>query len=166
MRDMNIKGGEMEAYSVSEVIEQAVQTEKLGSQFYSAMAIRFHKNEGLKKLFEALAAMEVQHEKTFTRLKRMVKDEDIEGWEEISKYLRAIVESAFFLGKGKSLTSAGNIRKMADAVEHALGFEKETLFYYYGIRDGLKDPKVIDRIIEEEKKHIIQLNKFREGLRK
>jgi len=44
----------MEKYSISEVIEQAVQTEKLGYQFYTTMADRFREDSGLKKLFGPL----------------------------------------------------------------------------------------------------------------
>lgn len=157
-----IEGGCMVNYSVREVIEQAVQTEKLGAGFYAAMAARFQKNEEFRMFFEKLAKKEVQHEKTFAKLRAAVGDDDTEGWDEVSPYLRAIVESAFFLGKGKALTAMGSVRKMSDAVERALSFEKETLFYYYGIRDGLKDTKVIDKIIEEEKKHVVWLNALRD----
>ena len=41
----------MEKYSISEVIEQAVQTEKLGYQFYTTMADRFKADGGLKEAF-------------------------------------------------------------------------------------------------------------------
>ena len=41
----------MEKYSISEVIEQAIQTERLGYQFYTAMAERVKDDSGLKKLF-------------------------------------------------------------------------------------------------------------------
>lgn len=156
----------MVQYSVSEVIEQAVQTEKLGAAFYAAMAERFRKNEEFSMFFEKLARKEVQHEKTFARLKKMVGDDGTEGWEEVSPYLRAIVESAFFLGKGKALTTLGAVRKMKDAVEHALNFEKETLFYYYGMRDGLKSHVIIDKIIQEERKHIMWLNRLRDRFEK
>jgi rubrerythrin len=38
----------MEKFSVNEVIEQAVQTERLGYQFYSSMAKKFEKMRPLK----------------------------------------------------------------------------------------------------------------------
>ena len=154
----------MAKYAISEVIEQAVQTEKLGAEFYSKMAVKFEKDKGLKKLFTTLAAMEVLHEKRFEGLKNRIKDEGIEGWEEVSQYLRAIVESAFFLGQGKSLGSLKNVRKVIDAVDYALAFEKETFLYYIGIRDSLKSKKIINEIIKEERSHIIWLNKFRKTI--
>ena len=64
-------GGKMEKYSISEVIEQAVQTERLGYQFYTTMAERFKEDNGLKKLFETLGAKELVHEKRFSELKEI-----------------------------------------------------------------------------------------------
>ncbi|MCK5511683.1 MAG: hypothetical protein KAI96_02680, partial [Thermodesulfovibrionia bacterium] len=89
----------MEHFSIREIIEQAVQTERLGNGFYSNMAQRFKENDKLKNLFELLATKERQHEIKFSELKNKIKDEEPEGWEEASQYLRAIVESEFFLGK-------------------------------------------------------------------
>lgn len=154
----------MAKFSISEVIEQAVQTEKLGAGFYSDMAGRFEKNKKLNRLFRTFADMESAHELKFTEIKNIVKDEKIEGWEEVSQYLRAIVESAFFLGKGKSLTAMRNIRTETDALNYALGFEKETLLYYLGIREHIKGKKAINEIIKEEKSHIILLDKLKKSL--
>ena len=111
-----------------------------------------------------LAAKEVVHEQIFADLKNKVKDEGTEGWEEVSQYLRAIVESAFFLGQGKSLGTLSNVRTVPDAVNYALDFEKETLLYYLGIRDSLKSKKIINSIIKEEKSHIMWLSKFWKSL--
>ena len=154
----------MEKYSISEVIEQAVQTEKLGAGFYTEMAGKFEDNKKIKKLFKTLAAMESAHELKFSELKNRVKDEKIEGWEEVSQYLRAIVESAFFLGQGKSLSSMRNVKTESDAVNYALGFEKETLLYYLGIREIIKGKKAINEIIKEEKSHIVLLSKLIKNL--
>ena len=154
----------MEAYSITEVIEQAVQTEKLGAGFYSEMARRFAENTDMKKLFDDLAAKERVHEKTFAALKTKIKDETIEGWEEFSSYLRAVVESAFFIGNDKSLTTLQAPKDVKEAVDHAIGFEKESLLYYLGLRGVVSEKDIIDEIIDEEKSHISWLVKFRQGL--
>ncbi len=155
----------MERYSVREVVEQAVQTEKLGYEFYTEMAKRFREEEGIKKLFETLAVKEQGHERKFSGLRERVKDEEPESWDEVSKYLRAIVESEFFLGKGKSLPSLDHVKKVNDAVRFAIGFEKETLLYFYAIKDALKDRALIEEIIDEEKSHIVWLNTFARDMR-
>jgi rubrerythrin len=154
----------MEKYSVTEVVEQAVQTEKLGFDFYTTMAEKFKENAGLKELFDTLALKERSHEKRFSDLKDSVKDAGVAEWEEVSKYLRAIVESEFFLGSNKSLPSLDHVKTVLDAVRFALGFEKETLLYFYAIKDVIQEKGVVAQIIEEEKSHITWLDKFRQGL--
>jgi rubrerythrin len=154
----------MERFSVREAVEQAVQTEKLGYGFYSEMAKRFREDKGLRELFETLAAKEEGHEQKFSALKETVRDESPENWEEVSFYLRAIVESEFFLGREKSLPSLEHVRTVADAVRYAIGFEKETLLYFYAVRDLIREKEIIENIINEEISHIIWLRKFEMGL--
>ncbi len=156
----------MQKYSIREVIEQAVQTEKLGYQFYTTTAEKFRKDEGLHKLFSTLATKELGHEKAFRELLEIIKDAEPLDWEEAEQYLRAIVESEFFLGKNKSLPSMENIRSVEEAVNFALGFEKETLLYFYWLRDAVKEKEVVEEIINEERSHIMWLNKFKSSFRK
>lgn len=151
----------MEKFSIREVIEQAVQTEKLGYEFYTIMSKKFEKNENLKKLFDTLAVKEQRHEKAFSELKEIIIDEIPGNWEEVSQFLRAIIESEFFLGKNKSLPSLKHVKTMEDAVRFAIGFEKETLLYFDGMKAIVKEKEIIDEIINEERSHIMWLNKFR-----
>ncbi len=69
----------MTTFSVREVVEQAIQTEKLGNEFYIKMAERFLDHSELKKLFELLAAQEAGHELNFSNLKNRLTREDAEG---------------------------------------------------------------------------------------
>ncbi|HUO77127.1 MAG TPA: hypothetical protein VMU21_06065, partial [Thermodesulfovibrionales bacterium] len=89
-----------------------------------------------------------------------------QGWEDAELYLRAIVESEFFLGKNKSLPSLKHVKTVEDAVNFALGFEKETLLYFYGIRDAVKEREVVEEIINEERSHIMWLHRFKDSFRK
>ena len=153
----------MEQYSVREVIEQAVQTEKLGYQFYTAMASKFENESSLKELFETLASKEIEHEKTFMGLLEKIADESLENWDEASQYLRAIVESEFFLGKNKALPSLDHLKSAGDAVHFAMEFEKETILYFLGLKDSVKD-RIVEQIIDEEKSHIRWLSDLKKTL--
>ena len=158
----------MNKYNISEVIEMAVRTEVLGNRFYTTMAKKFKKNAELVNLFTTLAAKEKVHEKTFSGLKAMVAKSGPEPveWDEVSNYLRAYVESEFFLGKGKSLPAMTKIRSVKNAVSFALGFEKETLLYFMELRTVVKEKEVVDEVINEEKSHIMWLAKFQDTLGK
>ncbi len=155
----------MAKFSLSEVIEEAVQTEKLGYQFYTSMSRKFADNKNLRELFDTLAVKEQGHEKKFSDLRgRASRDERVD-WDEVSKYLRAIVESEFFLGKGKALPSLDSVKTVGEAVKFALSFEKETLLYFHAIREAVKEKGVVDEIIAEEKSHIIWLSDFQSGIK-
>ena len=158
----------MNKYNISEVLEMAVQAEKLGFQFYTSMAEKFGKDGGLANLFTKLASKEKVHEKTFTDLKAMVDrsgPEPVE-WTEVSNYMRAFVESEFFLGKGKSLPSMDHLRSVKDVVRFAMGFEKETLLYFLALRGVVKEKEVVDEVVNEEKSHIMWLAEFQNTLGK
>jgi len=148
----------MTKFSIREVIEQAIQTEKLGYEFYSTMSERFKANDQLKKLFDLLAAHEMKHGKRFNALLDRIKNEEPEGWDEITQYLRALVGSEFFLGKDKCLPSLDHVKTPLQAINLALCFERETLLYYYTLRETTKEKEVVDEIIREERSHIVWLN--------
>jgi rubrerythrin len=158
----------MNKYSIDEVIEMAIRTETLGYQFYTNMAEKFKQDEGLVKLFTTLASKEKVHEKVFTELKTMVMEKGTEPvqWDEVSNYMRAFVESEFFLGKGKALPSMDHVKTAQDAVQFAMGFEKETLHYFFELRNVVKEKEIVDEVISEEKSHIRWLAAFRTSLAK
>jgi rubrerythrin len=76
--------------------------------------------------------------------------------------MRAIVQSEFFLGREKALPALEQVKSAEDAVKFAMGFEKETLLHFYGLRDAVKEKDMVDEIINEERSHIMWLAKFRE----
>jgi rubrerythrin len=158
----------MHKYSIDEIMELAIQTEILGYQFYTGMAEKFKKDEGLVKLFSTLAKKEKTHEKTFKGLKESVAKGGVEPvqWEEVSNYMRAFVESEFFLGRAKALPSMDHIKSVMDAVKFALGFEKETLLYFMELQSIVKEKEVVEEVINEEKSHIRWLSAFQGGMSK
>ncbi len=151
-------------FSIGEIVEMALQTERLGYEFYTAMSKRFEKDEKLRGLFEMLAFKEQAHEKIFSDLGKKVKDEIPNDWEEVSRYLRAIVESEFFLGREKALPSLEHVKSTEGAVNFAISFEKETLLYFYNLRDVVTGKEIIDEIIKEEKEHVTWLREYKESI--
>lgn len=159
-----MKGVYMERFSVSEIIELAVQTEKLGHEFYDFMSKKYKDDEEISRLLSTLAAQEVLHQRRFSKLKETVEDDITDDHETVEQYLRALVESRFFLGPGKSLSDLEHLRSAQDVLKYALGFEKETLLYYLGLRDIVSGKDVIDAIIDEEKNHIRLLSRMKKQL--
>jgi rubrerythrin len=155
----------MQTYSIREAVEMALQTEKTGYAFYTGMMEKFAEDEGLRDVFGRLAQQEQVHERTFEKLLEKVPDGEPEGWSEAQPYFRAIVESEFFLGKGKSLPSMEHVKTAMDAVDFAINFEKETALYFLALKDMVKEKELVDAIIAEEKGHIQWLTHFRETIK-
>lgn len=153
----------MEKFSIREIIEQAIQTEKLGNEFYTKMSEKFKDNKEMKKLFEKLASHEVRHGKSFIELKKRLEDEEPEGWDEVTLYLKAIVDSEFFLGKDKCLPSLEHVKTASEAIDFAICFERDTLLYYHALKEVTNEKEILDKIIQEEKSHIIWLNNLKKS---
>ncbi len=154
----------MSNYSIREIIEQAIQTEKMGYTFYTSMADRFKDNIKVKELFDLLAGEELKHEKTFTELEGRLADEQLENWDEASQYMKAIVESEFFLGSKKTLPATADFKDAREVVQYAMSFEKDTLLYFQGLKESVKDSDFIKEIINEEKSHILKLHELKNSL--
>ena len=149
-------------------MEMAVETEKNGRRFYEAVAGRTQ-DAKLKDLFGFLAEEESRHITTFQSIARALKEkpEDLAyDWQEAARYLDAVVESKYFLGTGKALPLIEECRTPADALNHAIGFEKETLLFYSEILEMVSASvkPVVRKLITEEQSHVAKLSEARKAL--
>ena len=157
-------------YSAVEVIEMAIKTEESGMIFYRGVA-RKTKNPKLKQLFEFLAGEEIKHKQIFTELYKTITDSPQSvpyNWEEMSFYLKAITESRFFLGKSKAINLVKTAKTPKQALDSALGFERDTLLFYTEILSIVNETnrRLVGKIVTQEKNHIRQLQLMKESLTK
>lgn len=160
----DVMGLDTKNYSIDKVIVQAIQIEKLGYEFYMKMMERFSNNVSFKELFETLAVNELSHGTIFSELREKTESKGMAQTDPDSFYLRSIVESRFFMGDNSALLMFDRVNSIYDAVNYAIRFEKETLLYFYFLRDMVKEKEVVDEIIEEEKGHVVQLNDLKNNL--
>jgi rubrerythrin len=160
------EGGAMAlTFSGPEVIEMAIRTEENGQKFYLLHAEKTEK-ENIKSLFQYLADEEGEHIKDFQKLYDIVKEtgESIFGdYEEFKAYMSSFADSKFL---ANFTAEAGKLKDSTDMIEildFALGFEKETLLFYYGLLDFIseKGKSIVKEIIEQEKKHIMKLGSIK-----
>jgi len=152
-------------YSMPEIMEMAVETEKSGKQFYEAVAAET-KEPKLKELFSFLSDEENRHIAAFQQLAKDLKErpEDLPyNWEEAALYLDAITHSRYFLGKGKALDLARSAKTANDALTHAIGFEKETLLFYNEVLAMVAEHNrpTVKKLIGEEKSHVVKLTQLK-----
>ncbi|MFO7638804.1 MAG: ferritin family protein [bacterium] len=149
-------------YTGPEVLEMAVETERGGKLFYEQVAAAT-RNEELRRTFRFLAEEELKHIAVFQDIANSLTERPEEmpyHWEEAIPYLDAIVDSRYFLGKDKALALVKSATTPREAVEHALGFEKETLLFYTELLNLVaeRNKPAVARLIAEEKAHVVKLN--------
>ncbi len=155
-------------FSGPEVMEMAVQTEKGGRVFYETVAAATT-DPKLAELFRYLAGEEVKHIAVFQSFARELKEKPEElayNWEEAVPYLKALTDSRYFLGEQKAVALAGSAATPSEALEHAIGFEKETLLFYREMLDMVaeRNRDALQKLIAEEKTHVVKLSRLREAL--
>jgi rubrerythrin len=154
----------MAIFTAAEAIEMAMEIEKNGEVFYNEVAAKSGASE-VKALFEDLAAQERAHYRVFEKMLGGVKPSPdllaIE-YEEYQSYLQAALDNALFAGPDKALTLARQAEDRETALRAAMGFEKDTLLFFYDLRDMVSEAnrETISGVIREEKAHLRRLAKM------
>ena len=151
----------MAIFQATDVIEMAMELEKSGELFYGAVAEKAASAE-VRALFEDLAEQEKRHYAAFAKLTRTTWEQSptFQGdWDQYLMYLQATIQSTFFEGSDKALSLAEQVTDEKEALQMAMGFEKETMLFFYDLRDKVSDADkaVVERIIAEERAHVQRL---------
>lgn len=151
----------MAVFTAAEALNAALRIEQNGEAFYTAAAGKA-KDPQVKGLLQELAGWERQHYKTFQELAEQVGEPPALAapeWEEYNQYLQATLDSALFSGPDKALALAEELENETQAMRMALGFEKDSLLFYYDLREIVPQAQreVVSDIIREEKSHAMRL---------
>lgn len=143
--------------SSAEIFDLAKQIEKSGQAYYQAIASSTASKE-LRELFVYLAEQEEGHYKYFDRLSREVPELEVDGeeWEQTRAYIKATSDSRFFIGEDKALSLARTVKEPLQAIDIAIGFEKDTLLFFYELLNvtPARTQAAAKAIVEEEKRHV------------
>jgi len=148
----------MAVFTAAEALEMAMEIEKSGEAFYKAVAAQ-SSDQPLKALFEDLAAQEQGHYRVFQSMAGNVEAPaplPAPEYDEYKLYLQVALDNALFAGEDKVLALARKAVDRETALRAAIGFEKDTLIFFYDLRDmvGEADRETVSNIIREEKKHL------------
>jgi len=150
------------SFSSDEILEIAEQIERNGEAFYKK-AIE-NAAGTMVELLQRLIAMEKEHIKVFHDMRTVATPEDrvpatADPDDLAVRYLRSLAEGKVFDLNGDPAKRITSCMTSEDILNTAISFEKEAVLYYAGIRDLVCDDDLpqIDRIIEEEKKHVVEL---------
>lgn len=152
----------MAVFQAGQALEMAMKIEEDGEAFYRAAA-RESPDAEIVALFEDLAERERAHYQVFeTMAERVAPPPEPSREDEVGDYvsfLRVALDRAVFAGPDKALRLAEQAGERETALRAAMGFEKDTMLYYYELREMVDDADraVITDIIREEKQHLRRL---------
>lgn len=150
-------------FNADEVFEMAEQIEVNGARFYRASAEKF---PALNKMLLELAAMEDEHQKTFAAMHADLSSGGREGCVfdpdgEAQMYLRIMADGNVFDTKADPVDKLAGCETPQDVLRLAIGFEKESIAYYVGLKASVSAKAGKDKVeslIGEEVKHIALLS--------
>lgn len=154
-------------FNASEAFEMAIQIERNGAAFYRKAASLQNK-EADREFLETIAKMEDRHQAGFEEMKSALSDMEqnqtvFDPKDELSLYLKAMADAHGGEGNPDETEQLTGQESMTQIIETAIGLEKESILFYIGLKD-MVPPKLgrekIDEIINEEKKHVVQLTGF------
>jgi rubrerythrin len=151
----------MAVFTAAEALEMALEIEKNGEVFYKAAAEKSNDAE-IKTLFEDLAAQEQMHYKVFQKMLGGVgsaPELPAEEYDQYQAYLQSALDNALFSGEDKALALAEKATDRDTALRAALGFEKDTMLFFYDLREMVSeaDKEAVSHVIGEERKHVRRL---------
>lgn len=152
----------MAIFTAAEALAMAMEIERNGETFYRAVAQQGRDPE-LKALFEELADQEQAHFRVFQRMSgeksAPLPSLPAEEYDQYQAYLQAALDNALFAGPDKALDMAKRAQDRKTALRAALGFEKDTILFFYDLREMVSeaDRQTVAAIIAEEKKHLRRL---------
>ena len=151
-------------FTLSEIIDLAIRIEKNGENAYRK-AQEEVSNPSLASMLQWLAEEEVEHVKWFTRLKEktatLAEDPKLE---EMGKtILQGVLGDQAFSIKDADFSKIEDINSL---LELSVEFEKDTVLFYEMLSAFIDDEETLsqlDKIIEEEKRHVQLLEEFFEN---
>jgi rubrerythrin len=150
----------MPAFTAADALSMALEIEKNGESYYEAVAAKDNSDD-VQALFEDLANQERIHYKVFRDMledvssNRKLTDDAMQDY---GLYVEAALGNALF-AEDRALSMAEGAASTEEALRAALGFEKDTLLFFYDLREMVaeKDRDAITQIISEEKRHVRRL---------
>ncbi|MBN1897859.1 MAG: ferritin family protein [Spirochaetes bacterium] len=153
----------MNLFKSSEIIDVGIEKEKKRRDFYGLVSEKF-KDPQLKDLFKKLRDWEEAHVQKFTEIKSTLEDfkmkESYDG--ELQNYMDSLVDEKLYNDVTPDNFSR-NVKGPVDAINYGISFEKDAILFFMEFQPYLKDANkdIIQKLINEEKKHLIYLTELR-----
>ena len=155
-------------FAGSEIVELGIQIEKNGRDFYNILAGQT-KDMKTQEIFKFLAGEEEKHIMVFQGILEKSRKYEPQGLDadEYFAYMNSLASEHVFTKENKGKEVAKEIKSDKEAIEKGIGFEKDSIIFYEGIKKVVPehDLKAIDALIEQEKSHLAQLTDLQKTLK-
>jgi rubrerythrin len=151
-------------FDAYEVLTLAQSMEENAIKFYEK-ACEMHGKKNECDFLLKLADMEKDHKAKYAQMqakikKQAAKQSNAELFSDIDLYLKAVLDSQSMEGSQFASMLLRGDESLREILLIAIDLEKETILFYVGLKDLLSttdDKEVVDKIIQEEKGHIVTL---------
>jgi rubrerythrin len=147
-------------FAASEIVEIGIQIEKNGRDFYEALC-RKSKDPAAVEVFKFLSGEEEKHIQVFKSIlgKTEKYDPPQVYADEYFAYMNVLASEYVFTQKDKGTEIAGRIKTDKEAVDAGIGFEKDSIIFYEGMKRAVPEYSisVVEELIHQEQSHLKQL---------
>jgi rubrerythrin len=154
--------------NIDDVLSVAVKMEQEGERFYRAAA-RNIAHPAVHRLLVSLAKAEVKHRRQFVKMQDVIRERTdinigrrLEMAPSVAGYLADDGGSPVF--EGLDPAEFARRKTMAQVLDAAIALENEAVDFFSQLRaemGSLMEMAVLDKIIEQERKHASSLRKIR-----
>jgi len=154
-------------FSGSEIVKIGIQIERNGRDFYNVLDGQ-SKDKKSKEIFRYLAKEEEKHIKVFEQI--LSSAENLEPAEaypgEYLNYMQALAGEYVFTQADKGAEAAKNIKSEKEAIEKGIGFEKDSIIFYEGMKKVVMGGNVdlVGQLIAQEQLHLRKLMELKSVL--
>ena len=155
-------------FNAAEVIDMGIEKEKKRRDFYGFAAKNFNQKD-MKDLFGRLHDWEVTHIKKFTEIRNSIEEsETSEAYEgEFASYVKATVDDLLYK-QVSAAWFAKNVKAPLVAIQYGMGFEKDAILFFSELLKYMNPyhKEKVEKLIDEEKKHLIYLAELKKKYEK
>jgi rubrerythrin len=156
-------------YSPQEILRIAVQVEEAGEKLYAKLEYEA-KDVAITKIWNYLREQEHLHRDAFQKMLDNVGDYIVDNLNpgEYDKYIKAIASEYVFTPDAIEKKIQEGFSNDFAAIKFAIGMEKESILVYEAIKEyvSLNRQEALDKIINEEKKHLADLIVLKASLKR
>ncbi|MCK9615585.1 MAG: hypothetical protein M0R48_08780 [Candidatus Omnitrophica bacterium] len=156
-------------FSPQEILRIAIRVEENGKKLYAILEKKTG-NEIMREVWAYLKDQEELHRKTFQAMLDNVGDYIVYEFSpgEYDAYIKAIAAGYIFTQELIEKKTKEGFKSDLEAIDFGIYIEKESILTYSALRGYILAEKhaVLDKVIDEEKNHLVKLTILKDKLGK